>query len=251
MKAKAVTKPILTQPNLDKLALIRGGKRRKSITGFKEAKNITFSNKEGKFIAVEKEKKFEEAGVTRKKRNFIMFESKLGTERERDLRKIGKVYDTEAKERIQEKIYITKKKKEYLDNYQYHETKNLKLSQPDVVVHKRLGGPVGGTYEETTTKKVTTRIQQRGGSVDAKKAPPKPTKPAKPAQSLRNRPQSSSGTKTKETTTKIGRRGGADGKYSSTTTTKKETRTTTTTKTRGAPTKFSSKTTTTTTRGKK
>lgn len=249
MKAKAATKPIVTQPNLDKLALIRGGKRRKSITGFKEAKNITFSNKEGKFIAVEKEKKYEEAGVTKKKRNFIMFESKLGTERERDLRKIGKVYDTEAKERIQQKIYITKKKKEYLDNYQYHETKNLKLAQPDLVVHKRLGGPVGGTYEETTTKKVTTRTQQRGGSVDAKIAPTKPVKPAKPAQSLRNRPQSSTGTKTKETTTKIGRRGGADGKYSSTTTTKKETRTTTT-NTRGAPAKFSSKTTTTT-RGRK
>ena len=36
--------------------MIRSGKRRKSIAGFKEAKNITFSNKEGKFVAVEKEK---------------------------------------------------------------------------------------------------------------------------------------------------------------------------------------------------
>lgn len=39
----------------DKLAMIRSGKK-KTVTGFKENKNITFSNEKGKFIAVEKEK---------------------------------------------------------------------------------------------------------------------------------------------------------------------------------------------------
>ena len=88
MRAKSGNKPIAIQPSSDKLEMIRSGKRKKTVTGFKENKNITFSNEQGKFIAVEKEKKFEEAGVTKKKKNFIMFESKLGTERERDLHKI-------------------------------------------------------------------------------------------------------------------------------------------------------------------
>ena len=236
MKARAATKPILPAPSSEKLEMIRSGKRRKSITGFKEAKNITFSNKEGKFVAVEKEKKFEEAGVTKKKRNFIMFESKLGTERERDLHKIGNAINAQAKERILEKIITKKKKKEYLDNYQYHETKNLKFAQPDTVVHTRWGGPVGGTYEEVTKERV---ISKRGGSAEPKRGP---VKPPKPAQALKNRPQSSSGTKTQESTTKVGRRGGNGGKTSTTTTTKKETRTTTT---KGGQTKTSTKTTTT------
>ena len=45
-------------------------------------------SKGGKYAVVEKEKKFEEAGVKRKKRNYVLYESKLGTEKEKDLRKI-------------------------------------------------------------------------------------------------------------------------------------------------------------------
>ena len=45
--------------------MVLSGKK-KTVTGFKKNKNITFSNKEGKFISVEKEKKFEEAGVAKK-----------------------------------------------------------------------------------------------------------------------------------------------------------------------------------------
>ena len=63
-------KKIAPRPSSDKLEMIRSGKRKRSITGFKENKNIMFSNKEGKYIAVEKEKKFEEAGVTKKKKKF-------------------------------------------------------------------------------------------------------------------------------------------------------------------------------------
>ena len=40
----------------EKLEIIRSGKRRRSLTGVKENKNITFENKGGKFVAVEKEK---------------------------------------------------------------------------------------------------------------------------------------------------------------------------------------------------
>ena len=61
-KSKKVV-PLATSS--DKLALVHSGKK-KTVTGFKENKNITFSNKEGKFIAVEKEKKFVEAGVAKK-----------------------------------------------------------------------------------------------------------------------------------------------------------------------------------------
>ena len=71
-----------------KLALIKAGKKTVNVTGVKENKN-TISNKDGKFVAIEKEKKFEEAGVTRKKRNFVMYESKLGTEKETDLLKLA------------------------------------------------------------------------------------------------------------------------------------------------------------------
>ena len=241
-----------TKPSTDKMNLIRSGKKKKTVTGFKENKNITFSNEQGKFVAVEKEKKFEEVGVTKKKRNFLMFESKLGTERERDMHKIeGAKLKAQPKDRVEEKIYITKKKKEYLDNYQYHETKDLKKSKPDTVIHQRWGDIFGGSFEETSYKKVT--FHQRGGSVDQNRGAKNPSsiKPNKSTSNLRNKPQkSASATKTLETTTKVGRRGGAGGKTSTTTTTKKETKTTTTTN-RGGDRQTKTSTKTTTTRGRK
>ena len=229
MKSKAAApKPIQVAASSEKLEMIRSGKKKKTVTGFKEKTNITFSNDEGKFIAVEKEKKFEEAGVTKKKRNFIMFESKLGTERDRDLHKIeGARKAGQPKERVEEKILTTKKRKEYLDNYQYHETKNLKKSKPDTVIHQRWGDIIGGTIEETTTKKVT--IHTRGGSEEKLRGPkPKELKKNRSSSILKKRPERpSSATKTLESTTRVGRRGGAGGKTSTTTTTKKETRTST------------------------
>lgn len=222
MRARAAPKPIITQPSSDKLAMIRSGKKKKTVTGFKEKKNITFTNKEGKFIAVEKEKKVMEEGVTRKKRNFIMFESKLGTERDRDMHKIGNVNrDVKPRERVEEKIIIKKKKKEYLDNYQYHETKQLSKAQPDLVIHKRWGDPVGGIFEEVTYEK--TRSRQRGGSVDKSRNAPRPVfKQNKTSSVLRSRPASTgTGSKTIETSTKVGRRGGAGGKTSTTTRTER------------------------------
>ena len=164
-RKKAASKPAVTPAVSDeKLAMIRSGKKKKTITGFKENKNITFENKGGKFVMVEKEKKFEEAGVTRKKRNYLMFESKLGTEKETDMTKIAGAKKLRAVEpRQEEKIVQTKKKKEYLDNYQYHETKNLKPeTKPSVVIHERLGDIVGGTVETSTYEKQTTVTDASG-----------------------------------------------------------------------------------------
>jgi len=59
----------------------------------------------------------------------------------------------EPSPRVEEKIVIKKKKREYLDNYQYHETKNIKNKNPRyqvIVEHKRLGDIIGGTFEETS-----------------------------------------------------------------------------------------------------
>lgn len=264
MRKAAAKKPIAIHASSDKLEMIRSGKRKKTVTGFKENKNITISNEKGKFIAVEKEKKFEEAGVTRKKKNFIMFESKLGTERERDLHKIeGARLKATPSQRVEERIYTIKKKKEYLDNYQYHETKNLKDSKPDTVIHIRLGDVIGGSTETISFQKISTNTtRQRGGSVDnARGQKPKSIlKSNKSFSSLKGKHRVSIGgtqaTKTNESTTKVGRRGGAGGKTSTTTTTKTERKTTTTT-TRGGDrktataTSTSTKTTTNTTRGRK
>jgi len=241
-------KGVAPHPSSDKLEMIRSGKKRKSITGFKENKNITFSKQDGKYIAIEKEKKFEEAGVTKKKKNFIMFESKLGTEKETDLHKIaGAKLKASPTDRVQEKIVIQKKRKEYLDNYQYHETKNLKNTKPDTVIHQRWGDIIGGSFEEVTV----TKTQQRGGSASKNKTTTTTTtnqslRQNKSSANLKTRPKKEakevSATKSMETTTKVGRRGGAGGKTSQTTTTKKETKTTS----KGGERKTSTRTTTTT-----
>ena len=61
-----------------KLERIKTGIKSINVTGETVSKNIT-QRRDGHTITVEKEKKFEEAGVTRKKRNFVMYKSKLGT----------------------------------------------------------------------------------------------------------------------------------------------------------------------------
>ena len=138
----------------NKLDFIRKGKKKKTITGFKENKNITFENKGGKFVVVEKKKKFEETEVTKRKRNFVKFESKLGTEKETDMTKIEGAKKLRAiQPRQEEKIIQTRKRKEYLDNYQYHETVDIKHPKPNrvsVVEHKRLGDIISG-FEEVAS----------------------------------------------------------------------------------------------------
>ena len=217
-----------------KLAQIQSGAKSKRSTGG-EKKNIVITGKDGsKIIQSQKEEKFEETAVLRKKKNYVMYEAKLGTETTTDITKIDAPRKKEKpvlrapEPRVEEKIVQTKKKKEYLDNYQYHETKNIKNPNPRfqvVVEHQRLGDIIGGTFEETSYQR---QVFSQGS----------------------NRPQLTEKT---TTTTKTGSAAGPTlrgnksqvtmkkttitGTAPQTTTSKKTTTTTTTTKTqqRGAP----------------
>lgn len=238
-------------PSVDpsKLELIKQGKKKVNVTDFKENKN-TISNKDGsKFLAVEKERKFEEAGVTRKKRNFVMYESKTGTEKDVDLLQLEAAKKkSKPRPKVEETIISKHKKKEYLDNFQYHETKNLKNKKPAVVIHNRMSNPITGTVEEYSYQKITSTSagKNRPGqnTTTTTRTTRTEMKENKSSGNLRNKPRGQpttvSATKTQESTTKVGRRGGAGGKTSSTTTTKKETTTTTT---KGGETKTSTRTT--------
>ena len=201
-------RPAVKTPNpaSEKVDFIRKGKKKKTITGFKENKNA-FESKGNKFVVVEKEKKFEEAGVTRKKRNYVMYESKLGTEKERDMTKIGSVGLRKPQPRQEERIIQKKKRKEYLDNYQYHETKEIKHPKPtntSYVAHKRLGDIIGGFYEETTYERQVLRTdagagkQRQSSSVTRNKpnvrnVPSTQTYNRQPRKSYPVRPSSSAG----------------------------------------------------------
>jgi hypothetical protein len=230
-----------------KLELIKQGKKKVNETGVKENKK-TISNKDGQFVAIEKERKFEEAGVTKKKRNFVMYESKLGTEKDVDLLKIaGAKKKAAPRPPVEETIISKHKKKEYLDNFQYHETKVLKNKKPAVVIHNRVSSPITGTVEEySMTKTVRSTSAGKNGPGKKTTTTTRTTKTEmnenKSSANLRSRPQPSvTATKSTESTTKVGRRGGAGGKTSTTTTTKTETKTTS----KGGETKSSTRTTTT------
>ena len=246
----AAVKPIGVDPS--KLAAIKEGKKLKSETGATQNKKVTVTKSGDKIIAVEKEKKFEEAGVTRKKRNYVMYESKLGTEKETDLTQIKappKPKKVEPKPRVEEKVIMKKKKIEYLDNYQYKETKEFrKADKGSIVIHERLGGPVGGTYEETSYQKITTTTGAGAGAGGALKGNKKTTtttttktetatgtaKARSQSKGAENRggesETSATATKTMTSTTKVGRRGGAGGATSTTTETTSKTTTTRTTR---------------------
>ena len=248
-RGNAAVKPIGVDPS--KLEAIKQGKKVKSETGATQNKKVTVTKSGDKIIAVEKEKKFEEAGVTRKKRNYVMYESKLGTEKETDLTQIKappKPKKAEPKPRVEEKVVMKKKKIEYLDNYQYKETKEFrKADKGSIVIHERLGGPVGGTYEETSYQKITTTTGAgTGGPSKGTKTTTTTTttktEKATGTANLRNQPRGAgktnegagetTATATKEmvSTTKVGRRGGAGGATSTTTETTSKITTTRTTR---------------------
>ena len=142
-----------------KVAQIKSGTKNKRSTGA-EGKDIVITGKDGsKIIQRQKEEKFEETAVLKKKKNYVMYEAKLGTETTTDITKIDAPMKKEKKPvrepeaRVEEKIVQKKKKKEYLDNYQYHETKDIKNPNPRfqvIVEHQRLGDIIGGTVEETS-----------------------------------------------------------------------------------------------------
>jgi hypothetical protein len=249
----------------NKLDFIRKGKKKKTITGFKENKNVTFENKGGKFVVVEKEKKFEETEVTKRKRNFVKFESKLGTERETDMTKIeGAKKLREIQPRQEERIIQKKKRKEYLDNYQYHETVDIKHPKPNrvsIVEHKRLGEIISGfdeiaSYErevrttsgngrgEVLRQKATSMTKSRGGKPPSTSTVTKQTKrelkPYKSQTNVRRNPKIG---QVNTTTRRFSRNNGQDG----VTETKKET----TVSKDGQTTSRTTRTTRTTGRGSK
>ena len=171
-----------------------------------------------------------------------MYESKLGTEKETDLTQIKappKPKKVEPKPRVEEKVVMQKKKIEYLDNYQYKETKEFrKIDKGSVVIHERWGPPVGGTYEETSYQKITTTTGAGAGGKSTTTTTTTKTEQATGTANLRNQQRGdgnaseTSATATKEmiSTTKVGRRGGAGGATSTTTETTSKTTTTRTTR---------------------
>ena len=244
--ARPVVEKITTD---EKMEIIRSGKRKRSLTGLKESKNIAFENKGGKYVAIETERKFEEAGVTKKKKNFVMFESKLGTEKDVDFTKIsGPKAPAQVQPRKEERIVQKEKKIEYLDNYQYKETKEFgKKPRPAIVIHKRFGDIFGGSIQESSYQKITTTT---GGNVTSQQqtttktttttTTTKTMKENKSASNLKAQARkpaekgagesSATATKTVTSTTKVGRRGGAGGATSTTTETTSKTTTTRTTR---------------------
>ena len=162
---KRLSNPIDFQSKIEQ---IRKGSIIKTDLGVNVNKGV-IKSKGGKYAVVEKEKKFEEAGVKRKKRNYVLYESKLGTEKEKDLRKIEEAPKPKPKpkpvprQRVEEKIIQKKKRREYLDNYQYHETKYVKNPKTlSVVTHQRLGEIIGGFYEENTYQRMTMNEPGQG-----------------------------------------------------------------------------------------
>ena len=143
----------------EKVDFIRQGKKKKTITKFQQNKNVTYREQGDKIIVVEKEKAFDETGVARKKRNYVMYESILGTEKERDTTKITATKMRKPRPRVVERIVLKKKRKEILDNYQYHESKVIKEPQnASYVFHQRLSEPIGGSYETKTYERQVYRI---------------------------------------------------------------------------------------------
>ena len=141
----------------------------------------------------------------------------------------------EPRQRVEERIVIQKKRIEYLDNYQYKETKEFgKNPKPATVVHIGRGNSGAASYEQTSYKKTTT-TQGTSAKTKTTTTTTKTQSSRQGNENLRNKPRgagetSATATKTLTTTTKVGRRGGAGGATSTTTETTSKTTTTRTTR---------------------
>jgi len=153
----------------EKLEQIRTGKKIKRTKGSLENKKVIMAQKSGMLITAKETKEtFEESEVKRRKRNYVMYESKIGSERNLEITKFLKDQPKakpkpkpkrEVVPRIEEKIVTHKKRREYLDNYKYLETKVIKDKNPRkqvLVKHERLGDIVGGFYETKTYQRTVT-----------------------------------------------------------------------------------------------
>ena len=101
-----------------KLDQIRTGEKIKRSKGATESKNVISAGAGGaKYFTKETEEKYEETAVLRKKRNYVMYESKLGTEKNTEI--VGQIAPLKPKAppkpvrqpepRNEEKIIQTKK----------------------------------------------------------------------------------------------------------------------------------------------
>ena len=141
----------------------------------------------------------------------------------------------EPRARVEERIVIKKKVMEYLDNYQYKETKEFgKNPKPATVIHIGRGVSGNGSYEQTAFKKTTTTTKGTATKTTTTTTTKTETK-SKGNDNLRSKSRgagetSATATKTLTTTTKVGRRGGAGGATSTTTETTSKTTTTRTTR---------------------
>ena len=232
---KTVTAADPQMSHSSKLAQIQSGAKNKRTTGG-EKKNIVITGKDGsKIIQSQKEEKYEETSVLRKKKNYVMYEAKLGTETTTDYTqidaprpKLKPKTPRPPEPRMEERIVIKKKRKEYLDNYQYHETKNIKNPNPRfqvTVEHKRLGDIIGGTFEQTSYEKQVFAQGSSRPQITEKKTTVKTTGTANQPKLRGNKSEVTGVKKTTVTTT----RGGAAPTGPSTVS--KRTTTTTTTKT--------------------
>ena len=202
-----------------KLAQIKSGTKNVRSTGG-TGKDIVITGKDGsKIIQRQKEEKFEETAVLKKKKNYVMYEAKLGTETSTDITKIDAPRKKEKKPvrepepRVEEKIVQTKKKKEYLDNYQYHETKDIKNPNPRfqvIVEHQRLGDIIGGTFEETSLQRQVFSQGSNRPQITEKTTTVTKTGSAVPPSLRGNKSQITTMKKTITSSTTNATRGGAD-----------------------------------------
>ena len=165
----------------EKLEQIRSGKvllRRKS--GL-DIKALVVTGKDGtKIVQKKMTEKYEETTVKRKKRNYVMYESKLGTEKNTENRIIGKAKKKPSpvrrspSPRKEERIITVKKRPQYLDNYQYHETRMLKNKQPSIVLHRRLASAIYDNNYST----ITTNVGRSPRLPDNKSDLKQPKRPA-------------------------------------------------------------------------
>ena len=219
-----------------KLAQIKSGAKSKRTTGG-AGKDIVITGKDGsKIIQRQTEEKFEETAVLKKKKNYVMYEAKLGTETSTDITKIDAPRKKEKKPvrepepRVEEKIIQTKKKKEYLDNYQYHETKDIKNPNPRlqvIVEHQRLGDIIGGPFEETRFQRQVFSQGSNRPQLTEKTTTVTKTGSAVPPSLRGNKSQVTTVKKTITSSTTNATRGGADRFPSSVTVGKEKTTETT------------------------
>ena len=144
----------------DKLEQIRSGTNLRRTKSGLQTKNIVFTKKDGTKITEKQTKEVvEESTVKRRKRNYVMYVSKLETEKKSEISVLKPKSKPKINPRIEEKIIIKKKRKEYLDNYQYHETRCLKKKNPKKVIveHHRLGDIISGEFETITVEKLFSR----------------------------------------------------------------------------------------------